>query len=388
MRELARTRPHRFLFLLGAVVVALLLAWPAAVAAQAADARLEEAEADRLAVQQRLNDVLGRLDSLQAQTAEIEARVNRLKDQAAGYAKQAKAANSMVSARVREAYKRGEMPLAFAVLSGDASGEAAQRARLLSVLAVRHRAQSEGASSARIRATASATEVAKAVSQLEDREAELAAARADVQTALEQARANEASVERTVAAEIEARQRAARERAARQREAAAPAPAPAAASSAAPASSPSNSGGGGGGGGGGAPVSGGMACPVGSPRSYSDTWGAPRSGGRSHMGVDMLAPMRTPIYAFEAGTITRMYGSSLGGISLYMTGNSGNQYYYTHMSGYAAAASPGKRVSAGELIAYVGDSGNAAGIPHLHFEVMPGGGSNVNPYPYVLRACG
>jgi murein DD-endopeptidase MepM/ murein hydrolase activator NlpD len=83
-----------------------------------------------------------------------------------------------------------------------------------------------------------------------------------------------------------------------------------------------------------------------------------------------------------------MDNSSLGGISLYMEGASGNLYYYTHLSGYASGASIGGSVSAGDLIAYVGDTGNAAGIPHLHFEVMPGGGSNVNPYPYVLRACG
>ncbi len=131
-----------------------------------------------------------------------------------------------------------------------------------------------------------------------------------------------------------------------------------------------------------------MACPVGTPRSYSDTFGAPRSGGRSHMGTDILAPMGTPSYAYEDGTITRMDGNALGGISLYLRGDSGAVYYYTHLSGYAPGASVGRHVAAGTHIAQVGDTGNAAGIPHLHFEVMPGGGGGVNPYPYVVRACG
>ena len=380
MRELSRTRPFRLSLSFGAAVVALMLAWPMGVPAQAADARLESAQERRVAVQQRMDSVLGRLDSLQAATAAIEARVKDLRAQAASYQRRAHVADRLVEARVRDAYKRGEIPAAFALLTTEPTNEASERARLLSVLAVRHRAESEGASSARIRAAAAATDVNKAVAELERREAELDALRAEVAAALEEARDHEASVEQQIAAEIEARQAAARERAARQRSAAAPA-APA-------ATSTSSDGGGGGGDAPAANVSGGIACPVGTPRSYSDTWGAPRSGGRSHLGTDILAPIGTPNYAYESGTITMLMNSSLGGISLYMRGASGNVYFYTHLSGYAATAREGKHVEAGELIAYGGDSGNAAGIPHTHFEVMPGGGSNVNPYPYVLRACG
>ncbi len=137
-----------------------------------------------------------------------------------------------------------------------------------------------------------------------------------------------------------------------------------------------------------ASTSGGVACPVGEPREFSDTYGAARSGGRSHMGTDILAPRGTPIYAYEDGEISRMSSNRLGGISLYLRGDSGNQYYYTHLAGYIGGLSSGQRVSAGEQIAYNGDTGNARGIPHLHIEVRAGGGSNVNPYPYMRRACG
>jgi peptidoglycan LD-endopeptidase LytH len=135
--------------------------------------------------------------------------------------------------------------------------------------------------------------------------------------------------------------------------------------------------------------SGGLACPVGEPVAFADTWGAPRSGGRAHQGVDMMASHGTPVYAITAGRITRMTTSGLGGISLYMYGNDGNEYFYTHLQGYASGISSGMSVGAGTLIAYVGSTGNASSsAPHLHFEVHPGGGSAVNPYPYAARACG
>jgi peptidoglycan LD-endopeptidase LytH len=103
--------------------------------------------------------------------------------------------------------------------------------------------------------------------------------------------------------------------------------------------------------------------------------------------VDILAPGGTPVYAYENGVINRMSSNSLGGITLYLEGNSGNLYYYAHLSGYVSSIGTGQRVSAGQHIALVGMTGNAP-VNHLHWEVMPGGGGNVNPYPYAQRACG
>jgi murein DD-endopeptidase MepM/ murein hydrolase activator NlpD len=143
-----------------------------------------------------------------------------------------------------------------------------------------------------------------------------------------------------------------------------------------------------GGGGGRGPVTGGAACPLGQPRSFTDTWGASRSGGRAHQGVDMMTPHGTPLYAFVSGTVTRTRsGGGLGGVTLYLRGNNGDEYYYAHLQGLMVSA--GQKVQAGEQVGTAGSSGNAsASAPHLHFEVHPGGGGAVNPYPYVKPVCG
>ncbi len=137
------------------------------------------------------------------------------------------------------------------------------------------------------------------------------------------------------------------------------------------------------------PVVGGMACPVDGFSTFTDTWGAPRSGGRSHQGVDMLAARGTPTVAIEAGTIRRMGNGGLGGITIWLTGSSGDEYYYAHLDDWAPGLSVGQSVAAGELIGYVGSTGNASyAVPHLHFEFHPGGGSAINPYPLVKGICG
>jgi peptidoglycan LD-endopeptidase LytH len=129
---------------------------------------------------------------------------------------------------------------------------------------------------------------------------------------------------------------------------------------------------------------GGIVCPVAGPVSFTDTWGAARSGGRTHQGVDMLAAMGTPTVAPVSGRVEHR-GSSLGGLSWYVYGDSGDMFYGTHLSGYANQGAGW--VAAGTVIGYVGDSGNAAGTPHLHFEYHPGGGGAINPYPITRAAC-
>lgn len=125
-----------------------------------------------------------------------------------------------------------------------------------------------------------------------------------------------------------------------------------------------------------------ILCPIQGGSAYGDSWGAPRSGGRRHQGVDMLAPAGTPLQAVVSGTIVQR-SNPLGGVTIGLFGDNGNRYYYAHLSAYEGEP---RYVLPGEVIGYIGDTGNAAGTPHLHFEIRPGGGVPVNPYPSVRAA--
>lgn len=131
-------------------------------------------------------------------------------------------------------------------------------------------------------------------------------------------------------------------------------------------------------------VSGDMTCPVAGPVSFVDTWGAPRSG-HTHQGVDMMADYGTPIVAIVSGTITYAAYDGSGGNMLFLSGSDGNDYWYMHNQ--ENFVGEGARVQVGEQIGTVGDTGNAVGTPHLHFEFHPGRGSAVNPYPLVASIC-
>jgi peptidoglycan LD-endopeptidase LytH len=133
---------------------------------------------------------------------------------------------------------------------------------------------------------------------------------------------------------------------------------------------------------------GGRACPVAGRFTYGSGWGAPRDG-HTHQGIDLLAPAGTRLVAVEAGRIGPRWGHDGGnaGIRLWLIGESGTHYFYAHNR--RNLARPGQRVRRGQLLAEVGNTGNAARTPpHVHFEVHPGGGSAVNPDAVVRRWCG
>jgi peptidoglycan hydrolase-like protein with peptidoglycan-binding domain len=129
------------------------------------------------------------------------------------------------------------------------------------------------------------------------------------------------------------------------------------------------------------------AFPVPTTCSFWDTWGAARSGGRIHQGVDIFASKGTPVFAVAGGRITRQQTDrpgSIGGNQLWLTSSDGSRYFYGHLSGFAKGVGAGSPVRAGDVIVYAGATGLTT-VSHLHFEIHPGGGAAVNPYP-VLRS--
>jgi hypothetical protein len=125
----------------------------------------------------------------------------------------------------------------------------------------------------------------------------------------------------------------------------------------------------------------GAVFPVDGGYSFVDDWHAPRKG-HLHMGIDIAAAYGTPVVAVMDGHISSMAHGGAGGIDLFLTTAGGDSFLYCHFSRYLHGLHVGQQVKAGEVIAYVGATGDATG-PHLHFEIHPHGGAPINPYPYL-----
>jgi len=145
-----------------------------------------------------------------------------------------------------------------------------------------------------------------------------------------------------------------------------------------------------------------MIFPIVGAAKYFDDWGAPRGQGR-HAGNDILTTWRSPAVAAEDGKVKFWTTSSRAGCMLYLYGASGTTYLYIHLNNdltakrdnkgkcvpgvaYMDGLKDGAKVKAGQQIAYNGDSGDAEGIYHLHFEVHPKDGPDVSPFPYLNEA--
>lgn len=116
----------------------------------------------------------------------------------------------------------------------------------------------------------------------------------------------------------------------------------------------------------------------------TDTWGGARSEGRSHEGIDIFAPRGTPIAATTQGVVSKVGDDRLGGRVVFIIGPGGAAHYYAHLEDYADI-SPNDWVNAGDIVGYVGDSGNAKGTPtHVHYGVYINGNA-VNPYPLLVK---
>ncbi len=146
-----------------------------------------------------------------------------------------------------------------------------------------------------------------------------------------------------------------------------------------------------------------LVFPVVGDVEYANDFGDPRPQG-PHEGNDIMADWRAPAVAVEDGKVHFYTGSSRGGCLLYLYGKSGTTYLYIHLNNdlttksedrggcnegvaFAPGLRDGQKVKAGQLVAYVGDSGDAEGIHHhLHFEVHPNDGGAVSPYKHLKRA--
>jgi murein DD-endopeptidase MepM/ murein hydrolase activator NlpD len=108
------------------------------------------------------------------------------------------------------------------------------------------------------------------------------------------------------------------------------------------------------------------------PSSLRDDFLAPRSGGRRHHAIDIMAPRLTPVVAADNGTILSLRSNTLGGLIVYLLDEAERfVYYYAHMDSFREGLRTGERVRAGDVIGYVGNTGNASGtVPHLHLQIM------------------
>jgi murein DD-endopeptidase MepM/ murein hydrolase activator NlpD len=128
------------------------------------------------------------------------------------------------------------------------------------------------------------------------------------------------------------------------------------------------------------------------PTQLLDTYTDARGGSRSHEAIDIMAPTGTPVYAVEDGRVEKLFDSKQGGLTVYQFDRDGElAYYYAHLDAYAPGLAEGQVLKQGDLVGYVGYTGNAnPQAPHLHFAIFRLGpehkwwkGTPVNPYPFL-----
>lgn len=323
--------------LLGAVAVAVV---PLSAGAQDLDGARDRVST----LQEELQEVSERYEEIVTATEELRTELDELEREEAQLIEQAESIDERLAARARQVYMHGAGTELETLLAAEGPNVAVERASFFATIQQREVADLEEAIAVRARLEQTRELKLEREDQLEVHTAELAELREKIEDELDGAEQQVAALE-----EIASRQRSV------------------------------NQGG----------QQGTYACPL-DPwlTHFVDSWGFARSGGRSHKGTDMMGPMGAPVYAFTDGVIVRQSNNRLGGRTLYLRGDDNQVYYYAHLQGYTPAGSAGSRVQAGDHIAYNGNTGNARGGPaHIHFERHPGGGSAVNPYPWLARAC-
>jgi len=338
---------RRALSLIAAFSVTAAIVWPVAVGSgtiPAAAQGLDDARERVTGLEDDLSEATARYEETWAQVEVARVELERLESLAGELEAEAAETEEQLAVRARGIFKHGSTTRIELLLASGEPDAAIERASLVAIVQDRETAGLEAAIASRTaleQTTALLERQEQDLAQLTD---ELDGFQATLEVELEEAQGEVASLEAIAARQREISRGSQR---------------------------------------------GTYACPM-DPRvtRFVDSWGAPRSGGRSHKGTDVMGPMGANVYAFTDGVIERHTTGGLGGISLYLRGADGSTYFYTHLQGYAAAGAVGNRVQAGELIASNGATGNArGGAPHIHFERQPGGGRSVNPYPDLAAAC-
>ncbi|MEN8041729.1 MAG: peptidoglycan DD-metalloendopeptidase family protein, partial [Actinomycetota bacterium] len=382
--SMSRTRVQRWAILL--LTIGLLALVPIAALAQTqadvdkaerdkqvAAARQSQAYKDYQRVTTQLNEAVVKYEKLWAEREQISYLIERMETAAEIYQQQAAELEDRAKSIVIDAYTSGQRNLVGSAFSATSIqdlvtsqaliGRATERelASLDNLDAVSRQAQRSSAELDVRRADVAANQDAAAlvvedIAALQQEQSDiLARADANLRTAIDNYRAevNEKAKEDARIQRQQAEKSASR---------------PGAAGGAPPAATP------------------GFVCPVQGGASFIDSWGFPRSGGRTHKGVDMFNKRDTPLIAVVDGRI-KFSSNSLGGLSTHLYADNGTVYYYTHLERHPTNIKSGQRVTKGMIVGFLGNSGNARYTsPHLHFEIRPNGKA-VNPYPTVRSAC-
>ena len=334
------------------IAAALLLAAtavPTLGGVAASEESPEDLEARMAAIQAELDATTQDVEDLHAQEERLETEIGSIEGRIAQLEKRKKRLGVVVARRADQLYRSGATDLVEVLMDSESIAELSTKAEILSQVS---------ASDAN-----AFTQMARTQAELEYLGEQMSAKQASLEDAEERLQEEADRLQAqfdSVAAELARLE---------QQLAAARPSAPAAAVTVPGSSIPSTNG---------------KACPVAQPHSFIDSWGYPRSGGRTHEGTDIMASYGTPVYAIVSGAITYSgYGDSAGNWQI-LSGSDGNTYWYLHNQSNIVT---GGGVKAGQQIATVGDTGNATGVPHLHFEYHPGGGGPVNPYPLVAAIC-
>lgn len=123
-----------------------------------------------------------------------------------------------------------------------------------------------------------------------------------------------------------------------------------------------------------------------SSKQIQDTWGASRSEGRKHEGIDIFAKRGTPVLSATSGIVLDVGHNQLGGRVIWVLGPASSRHYYAHLEAYAPDIQTGDWVEVGKVLGFVGNTGNAKNTPpHLHYGIYLKNQGAVNPYPYLVE---